>query len=304
MKYNIFEVIKLDKLKIVIQYLLPKHLLTKLFGWIATQQGGWITRLAILIFIRIYNIKMYEAQQQDISTYLTFNDFFTRSLKNNSRPIDHDPSLLVFPADGKILQFGQIKSGYLLQAKEHYYTLETLLARKDSITEIFNQGHFITTYISPGDYHRIHMPCNGILKEMVYIPGELFSVNPITTINIPNIFAKNERVICIFDTNFGIMAQILIGAIIVGGIETIWQGNITPPHGENIKFWTYSQKNATDAVILLKGQEMGKFHLGSTVINVFENNKIQFNNHIHINYTAKVGQYLAKGIQIKKHFLL
>ncbi|MCR3755163.1 MAG: phosphatidylserine decarboxylase proenzyme [Candidatus Westeberhardia cardiocondylae] len=243
---------------------------------------------------------MHETQYPDINTYLTFNDFFTRQLRNDARPIDHDPESLVFPADGTIYQFGTIKEGYLLQAKDHCYTLQSLLARHDNIIELFNKGSFITTYISPGDYHRIHMPCNGILKEMTYVPGELFSVNRLTTFNIPNLFAKNERLICLFETNFGIIAQILIGSIIVGSIETIWEKNITPPHGKIIKHWKYSNTNNSNAKILLKGQEMGKFKLGSTVINLFANNRIKFNKQIHINYYAKVGKNLAKGIKKTK----
>ncbi|WP_281263813.1 archaetidylserine decarboxylase [Candidatus Westeberhardia cardiocondylae] len=240
---------------------------------------------------------MEEAQQSDISSYLTFNDFFTRSLRVDARPINHDPGKLIFPADGKILQFGSINEGYLLQAKGHYYTLEALLAKNNSEIEYFKNGNFITTYLSPGDYHRIHMPCDGILQEMIYIPGELFSISKLTTTNIPNLFTRNERLVCLFNTNFGIMAQILVGATIVGNIETIWEKNIIPSQNKIIKHWEYSKNKNSNITKLSKGQEMGRFRLGSTVINIFSNQKIQFNQQLHINYITRVGQYLAKGIQ-------
>ena len=191
------------------------------------------------IFVWFYRVDMSEAQKSDTASYRTFNDFFVRPLRDEARPIDADPNLLVLPADGAISQLGHIEGDTIFQAKGHYYSLEALLAGDRQMAAQFRDGEFATTYLAPRDYHRVHMPCNGILREMIYVPGDLYSVNPLTARNIPNLFARNERVICYFDTEFGPMAQIPVGATIVGSIETARSGTVTPPREGVIKRWSF-----------------------------------------------------------------
>lgn len=285
----------LDRIKIALQHLLPKRWLTELVGWGAERRGGWLTRRFTTLFVHVYNVDMQEAQQPNVAAYPTFNDFFVRPLSDDARPIDADPSVLVLPADGVISQFGPIESEQVFQAKGHHYSLKALLAGNESLIAYFRDGSFAIIYLAPRDYHRVHMPCNGMLREMLYVPGKLFSVNPLTAANIPNLFARNERLICLFDTDFGPMAQILVGAIIVGSIETVWAGTITPPRPGIIKRWSYPQVNSADAVVLLKGQEMGRFKLGSTVINLFAGKNVLLSEHLHTCYVTRVGQRLAHG---------
>ncbi|UVK77397.1 MAG: phosphatidylserine decarboxylase proenzyme [Sodalis sp. Fse] len=286
----------LASIKIALQYLLPKLWLTQLAGLGAEWQGGKITHCVIALFKRAYKVNMQEAQKPNVDDYPTFNAFFTRPLRDDARPIDIDPSVLVMPADGIISQMGHINEKQMFQAKKHQYNLETLLAGNASMSNYFRNGCFATTYLAPRDYHRIHMPCNGVLQKVIYVPGELFSVNPLTTTNIPNVFTRNERLICLFKTTFGPIAQILIGATIVGSIETVWSGTVTPPRKGIIKCWNYPQANSANAVVLLKGQEMGRFKLGSTVINLFTGDNVFLCMHLHPHYISRVGQPLAHGI--------
>lgn len=217
----------LNSFKLSLQYILPKLWLTRLAGWGASKRAGWLTKLVIDLFVKYYKVDMTEAQKPDTASYRTFNDFFVRPLRDDVRPLNTDPNILVMPADGVISQLGRIEEEKILQAKGHNYSLEALLAGNYLMADKFRNGTFVTTYLSPRDYHRVHMPCNGILREMIYVPGDLFSVNHLTAQNVPNLFARNERVICLFDTEFGPMAQILVGATIVGSIETVWAGTIT-----------------------------------------------------------------------------
>ncbi|CUX96724.1 archaetidylserine decarboxylase [Candidatus Doolittlea endobia] len=286
----------LERVKIALQPLLPKRWLTELAGWVAERRGGWLTYGFIMLFVRWYKINMQEAQQPDMAAYPTFNAFFVRPLRDEVRLIDADPTVLVLPADGIISQLGSIEGEKIFQAKRHYYSLEALLAGNKPMIARFCDGNFITIYLAPCDYHRVHMPCNGALREMLYVPGTLFSVNPLMAANIPNLFARNERVLCLFDTDFGSMMQILVGATIVGSIETVWAGTITPPRERIIKRWRYPQANADGAVVLLKGQEMGRFKLGSTVINLFSGKNVQLGEHLYPRYVTRVGQQLARGI--------
>ena len=209
----------LNSFKLSLQYILPKLWLTRLAGWGASKRAGWLTKLVIDLFVKYYKVDMKEAQKPDTASYRTFNDFFVRPLRDEARPINTDPNVLVMPADGVINQLGNIEEDKLLQAKGHSYTLEALLAGNYQMADKFRNGTFVTTYLSPRDYHRVHMPCNGILREMMYVPGDLFSVNILTAQNVPNLFARNERVICLFDTEFGPMVQILVGATIVGSMK-------------------------------------------------------------------------------------
>lgn len=285
----------LNKLKKVLQNIIPNRGLTKLAGWGAQYEGGWLTKLSIILFIRIYKIDMEEAREQDISTYRTFNEFFVRLLREDSRPINNNDKTLVFPADGIISQIGRIDKKQIFQAKGHIYSIEALLAGNDKLINKFQNGSFSTIYLSLRNYHRVHMPCNGTLREMMYVPGDLFSLHPNNVANIPNLFARNERIICLFDTDFGPMIQILIGAAIVGSIETVWSGVITPPREGIIKRWFYPSSDDKDAIVLLKGKEMGRFKLGSTVINLFSERYVSIEEHLYSCYITRIGQKLAHG---------
>ncbi|MBF9772447.1 archaetidylserine decarboxylase [Enterobacter asburiae] len=283
----------LNAFKLSLQYILPKLWLTRLAGWGASKRAGWLTKLVIDLFVKYYKVDMKEAQKPDTTSYRTFNEFFVRPLRDEVRPLNTDPNVLVMPADGVISQLGNIEDDKILQAKGHNYSLEALLAGNYLMADLFRNGTFATTYLSPRDYHRVHMPCNGILREMIYVPGDLFSVNHLTAQNVPNLFARNERVICLFDTEFGPMAQILVGATIVGSIETVWAGTITPPREGVIKRWTWPAGEAEGSVALLKGQEMGRFKLGSTVINLFAPGKVKLAEQLESLSVTKLGQPLA-----------
>ena len=240
----------LDSIKIKLQYLLPKQGLTRLAGWGANKQAGWLTQAVIKAFVAYYKVNMKEALYPNPEHYKTFNEFFVRPLRNGVRPVADHADGLVLPADGAISQLGKIEQGKILQAKGHDYSLEALLAGNYLLAEEFKDGQFATTYLSPRDYHRVHMPCDGVLREMIYVPGDLFSVNPLT-------------------------AQILVGATIVGSIETVWSGTVNVTREGIIQRWTYPTAGE-GAVALKKGEEMGRFKLGSTVINLFAANRVQF----------------------------
>lgn len=282
----------LERIKINLQYLLPKQLLTQFAGWFANKSCGMITTGAIKLFIKCYKVDMQEAEKKEAKQYATFNAFFSRKLAEDARPIVDADGVLVFPADGVISQFGDIVEGAILQAKGHEYTLDALLACHPTMVKLFANGLFATTYLSPTDYHRLHMPCDATLREMIYVPGSLFSVNQLTSENIPNLFARNERVICLFDTEYGPMAQILVGATIVGSIETTWHGKVTPPRDGIMKRWTYPADGA-DAIKLAKGEEMGCFKLGSTVINLFAANSVVFTPQLQSGFITRVGTHFA-----------
>lgn len=278
----------MDKLKIGLQYWLPKHTLTRLVGKLAAAKAGKLTTAIIKLFIKQYKVNMNEALNPDPTSYSTFNDFFTRELKIGARPIAEGENILVHPADGSVSQFGPIIDGSLIQAKGHTYSALELLGGDETLAKQFSDGGFATIYLSPRDYHRVHMPCDGTLREMIYIPGDLFSVNPLTARNVPNLFARNERVVCIFDTAFGPMAQVLVGATIVGSIEVVWAGTITPPTGNVIHRWHYPQAGK-NACHLKKGEEMGRFKLGSTVINLFAKEQIRFDDTMNVERPTVMG---------------
>lgn len=265
----------MDKLKITLQYLLPKHLLSRLAGKLAAAQLGWFSHLLIKLFIKAYKINMAEAKYEQANAYASFNEFFTRPLKDNIRPLATEQDIVVHPVDGTISQLGDIVEGQLVQAKNHNYSLQSLLGGKPETAAPFLGGKFATIYLAPKDYHRIHMPVAGTLRQMIYIPGELFSVNPLTAENVPDLFARNERVVTIFDTEPGPLALVLVGATIVASIETVWAGTITPPAGKQIFRWQYPATGDT-VIRLEKGAEMGRFKLGSTVVLAFPANSIDF----------------------------
>ncbi|OCG07721.1 phosphatidylserine decarboxylase [Gilliamella sp. wkB178] len=281
----------LNQFKAIIQYLLPKQLLTSIFGWLAKKRLGKVTTWMIIGFSKLYKVNLDEAKLDNVKDYQTFNDFFARELKDDARPIDDAANVIVMPADGVLSQFGTIQTNQLLQAKGHFYSLESLLACHPEMIKFFTNGSYATTYLSPKNYHRFHMPCDAILREMIYVPGSLFSVSQATTESIPNIFARNERVICLFETEFGPMAQVLVGATIVGSIEVEWEGVITPPRDGIMKRWTYAGE-----VKLTKGQDMGCFKLGSTVITLFASHAIEFDSDLKVGDVTRVGQKLAERI--------
>ena len=290
----------LDNIKIRLQYILPKQGLTKFAGWFADKNAGFLTQWAIKLFAKAYKVNMNEAQKSELTAYATFNDFFVRALRDDVRPIVAQDNQLAQPADGAVSQLGPINDDLIFQAKGHNYTIEALLAGQYQLAEKFRGGEFITTYLSPSDYHRVHMPCDGLLIEMIYVPGDLFSVNPLTAANVPNLFARNERLICVFETSQGSMVQILVGATIVGSIETVWSGCVNTLREGVIKRWTYPATHIEGAVFLKKGEEMGRFKLGSTVINLFEPNTISFNSSLIPGYATRMGELLAESVNVQK----
>ncbi|AXQ99211.1 archaetidylserine decarboxylase [Pseudoalteromonas piscicida] len=265
----------LDKLKIAMQYALPKHAVSRLVGKLAAAEAGALTTKLIKLFIKQYKIDMSEALHEDPAHYKTFNEFFTRPLKPGIRPLAEDSDILAHPVDGAISQLGDVVDGQIIQAKGHNYSLQTLLGGKEEDVAPYVGGKFATIYLAPKDYHRIHMPVDGTLRKMIYVPGDLFSVNPLTAQNVPNLFARNERVVAIFDTEIGPLSMVLVGATIVASIETIWAGTVTPPAGRDVFTWTYPAEG-DNAIRLKKGEEMGRFKLGSTVILAWGANKAEF----------------------------
>lgn len=259
-----------NRLFVLIQYLLPKHAITVFAGKVANARAGKITTLIIRWFIGRYGVNMQEAAVTDIASFTTFNDFFTRALRNDVRTLADKE--FVCPVDGAISQFGDIASDQIFQAKGHHYSTVALLGGDRLLADRFKDGLFATIYLSPKDYHRIHMPCNGTLKSMAYIPGSLFSVNPATAAGIPGLFARNERVVCEFESDFGPWAMVLVGATIVGSMATAWHGIVNPPRSQAISTWQYEDQD----IRLSKGEEMGKFLLGSTVVLLFPKDTFMF----------------------------
>ena len=247
---------------------MPKHAISRLVGKLAAAKMGWLTTKLISMFIKAYGINMNEAKLKKASDFDTFNNFFTRELEEGARTIDNDESTICYPVDGAISQQGDIIDGQLIQAKGFNYSVTSLLGGDEKTAAPFQGGKFSCIYLAPKDYHRIHMPMAATLREMIYVPGELFSVNPLTARNVPDLFARNERVVAIFDTEMGELAMVLVGATIVASIETTWAGTVTPPAGKDIFRWQYP-KDGADAITFNKGDEMGRFKLGSTVVSTF-----------------------------------
>lgn len=249
-----------DALKVLPQYLLPKQALTLLAGRIASAEAGATTTALIRRFIARYGVNMAEAADPDPAAYPSFNAFFTRALKPGVRPLARAD--WVCPVDGAISQFGRIENGQIFQAKGHHYSATALVGGDGALAAHFHQGHFATLYLSPRDYHRIHMPAAGTLRRMVHVPGELFSVNPTTARGVPGLFARNERVVCVFDGAHGPWVLVLVGATIVGSMATVWHGVVNPPRPGVLREWAYDEGQHT----LKQGDEMGRFLLGSTVV--------------------------------------
>ena len=259
-----------DRLKVTAQYLLPKQALTVLAGKLAGARAGGLTTSVIRWFVGRYGVNMAEAANPDIASYPSFNEFFTRPLKPGARPLaDAD---YICPVDGAISQFGRIERDQIFQAKGHSYSTHALVGGDRDLAIQFQDGEFATLYLSPRDYHRIHMPCDGRLTRMIYIPGDLFSVNPTTARGVPGLFARNERVVCVFENDAGPFVLTLVGATIVGSMATVWHGQVNPPRPGTIKEWDY----APGEVVLKKGDEMGRFLLGSTVVMLFPKRRLRF----------------------------
>ncbi len=282
----------MDKIKVGLQYWIPQHGLTRLVGKLASAKAGGLTTAVIRWFIKHYDVNMDEALHSDPKYFNTFNEFFVRELKPEARQIIQDKSVITHPADACVSQFGSINDGQLIQAKGHFFSAQELLGGDAKLSEEFSDGDFATLYLSPRDYHRVHMPCDGTLRQMIYVPGDLFSVNPLTAENVPNLFARNERVVCIFDTEFGPMAQVLVGATIVGSIELVWAGTVTPPRGNTVYRWNYPA-TGEKSVSFKKGEEMGRFKLGSTVINLFAKDAIHFDESMKNNCPTQLGAAYA-----------
>ena len=253
-----------DRRKVLPQYVMPKRGLTAFAGHVASRERGATTTRLVRWFVRKYGVDMSEAAVADVTAYRSFNDFFTRALKEGARPIaDSD---LVCPVDGTISQFGRIEHDQILQAKGHRYSTTALVGGDPELAAKFHDGSFATLYLSPKDYHRIHMPCDGVLTRMIHVPGALFSVNPTTARGVPGLFARNERVVCVFESEqVGRFVLALVGATIVGSMATVWHGTIDRPRTRRVRDWTY----APDQVALKRGEEMGRFMLGSTVVLLF-----------------------------------
>jgi phosphatidylserine decarboxylase len=260
----------MSRLAVAPQYLLPKRLLTQWMGHLANMHGGALTHAVIRRFIAKYKVDMSEAADPNVESYPTFNEFFTRPLRDGIRPIADAP--FVCPVDAAISQFGPIEHDQIFQAKGHSYSTRALVGGDQQLASLFDHGHFATLYLAPRDYHRIHMPCAGRLKRMIYVPGDLFSVNPLTARHVPGLFARNERVVCVFDTEYGPFVNVLVGATIVGSMATVWHGVVNPPRTRDIREWRYDDQD----IRLAKGEEMGRFLLGSTVVMLFPKNVVAF----------------------------
>ncbi|MBD9393990.1 archaetidylserine decarboxylase [Acidovorax sp. ACV01] len=260
-----------DRLAVLPQYLMPKQALTNLAGKFASAQLGSLTTSVIRRFVARYNVNMAEAANPDITSYASFNDFFTRALRPGARPLA--TADLICPVDGAISQLGPIAKDQVFQAKGHTYSTTALVGGDAAAAARFDNGHFATLYLSPRDYHRIHMPCAGELTRMVHVPGDLFSVNPTTARGVPGLFARNERVVCFFESAQGPFVLVLVGATIVGSMATVWHGQVNPPRTGTQRQWDY----AKGQVSLRQGEEMGRFLLGSTVVMLFPAGPLQFN---------------------------
>lgn len=280
---------------VLLQYALPKQAITALAGKLANLNGGKLTTAVIEWFVKRYNVNMAEAAEPNISTYKTFNDFFTRPLKTDARPLAN--AEFICPVDGAISQLGNIINDQIFQAKGHAYSTIALVGGDKNLAKKFENGHFACLYLSPKDYHRIHMPCDGTLKTMTYVPGALFSVNPTTAQGVPGLFARNERVVCEFESvEHGSFIMVLVGATIVGSMATTWHDNengiVNPPRTNNIRVWSYQNQN----INLNQGDEMGKFLLGSTVVMLFEKDTLRFNKAWRAERVIRLGEIMATKI--------
>ena len=282
-----------DNLFVAMQHVLPKQALTVFAGWVARWRGGRITHAIIEWFVGKYQVNMGEAADPEIRNYACFNDFFTRALKPGARPLADAP--FVCPVDGAISQLGRIEGGQVFQAKGHTYSTQALVGGDAALAAQFQDGAFVTIYLSPKDYHRIHMPSAGRLRRMVHVPGDLFSVNPATARGVPGLFARNERVVCVFDMPAveGLAPKqfvlVLVGATIVGSMATVWHGLVNPPRSGKLREWNYD----TQDLQFQQGDEMGRFLLGSTVVLLWPPNTIQLNTAWQAEQPVRLGERMG-----------
>ena len=279
-----------DRLFILLQYIVPQHLISRLVGFLAECRLPIIKDPLIKLFAKQFKVNMAEAEREALTDYVNFNDFFTRTLKADARQVDHTYNHLACPVDGAISQIGDIDGGKIFQAKGQDFDLTTLLGGSAELAAPFKDGQFTTIYLSPKDYHRIHMPCDGKLLSMIHVPGQLFSVNQATAEGVPGLFARNERVVCVFETDFGPMAMVLVGAMIVASVETPWAGLVCPT-GKQVTAWQYGEQAP---IIIRKGEEMGRFKLGSTVVMCLPKGTCEWNPELQPEVTTRMGQMLAK----------
>lgn len=278
-----------ERLQVLIQHILPKRFLTEIAGRVARSEGGLLTTKLIQWFVRKYAVDMTEAANPDVGGYSSFNEFFTRPLRPDARPLAD--AVFVSPVDGAISQLGLIDDHHILQAKGHRFTTVELVGGDTELAAKFRHGSFANLYLSPRDYHRLHMPCDGQLVRMIYVPGSLFSVNPVTARGVPNLFARNERVVCVFESaQHGPFVAVLVGATIVGSIATVWHGVVNPKREGKIAEWTY----ADQPVALRKGEEFGRFLLGSTIVILFGPGTITFNDQWAPERSVRLGEMMGE----------
>ena len=277
----------IDKLKAFVFYALPHHFISRIVFKLTRIKSPKAIPV-IRWFIKSFKVEMSDAVNPDPTSYPSFNDFFIRPLVDGARPLC-DEAYLASPVDGTVSQARKIENGSIFQAKGHAYTANQLLGNEPNLRDTFKDGQFATIYLAPYNYHRIHMPCDGTLKQMIHVPGRLFSVAPWTVNSVPGLFARNERVVCIFDTEYGPLAMVLVGAINVAAIETVWAGLITPPKGKKVNAQRYENRNIT----LKKGEEMGRFNMGSTVI-LLTGSDITWLDKMNNGQVLKMGEAIAK----------
>ena len=281
----------MDAVFILLQHILPQHLLSRAAGWLSENRTPWLKNFLITRFAAHFNVDMSEAANPDLRSYENFNAFFTRPLQATARPIAAPAPAIVSPADGAISQLGKIERGRIFQAKGQGFSVTELLGGDTARAELFNDGSFATIYLSPRDYHRVHMPCAGQLSAETYIPGDLYSVNQTTAENVQRLFARNERLVCYFDTTVGPMAMVLVGAMVVAGIETVWAGQVAPPLRQPRQI-NYREPPA--AVELARGAEMGRFKLGSTVILLFPDKACTWDAQLQANSPVRLGETIGE----------
>lgn len=277
-----------DRFSVLPQYLLPKRALTQLMGFLANLQAGATTTAVIRWFIKRYQVDMSEALNPDPAAYPSFNAFFTRALQPNARPLAQAD--WICPVDGAVSQIGAIQGDQIFQAKGHHYSTQALVGGDAKLAEQFRNGHFATVYLSPRDYHRIHMPCAGKLLRMIHVPGDLFSVNPTTARGVPGLFARNERVVCVFEGPHGPFVMVLVGATIVGSMATTWHGTVNPPRPGTVREWSYADQD----IRLEQGAEMGRFLLGSTIVLLTPPSNLQFSAHWQATTAVRLGEAMAQ----------
>jgi len=279
-----------DKIVTFPQYLIPQHALSVLMHHLTRSEIKWFKNSFIRFITTKYKVNINEAAQTDLTFFTSFNAFFTRQLRSGVRPLAKGEKILTSPVDGVISQIGKIHNNQIVQAKGREYSVLELLGGDENLAKQFEQGQFATIYLSPRDYHRIHMPLAGKLQKMTYIPGKLFSVNPRTARTVPRLFARNERVVTVFETAQGPIVMVLVGAIFVGSMETVWSGMITPPYGKNIQHWTYEGEQA---ISLQKGEEMGRFNMGSTVVLLLPKGMMAFKSELEAQTAVQMGQSMS-----------